>query len=87
MGLLNHRLDPRSNTETVFQSLARLSLLNDNDRLIERMACLLPNWKEADDQDPFRLLAHEDQYGTRLHQVEPSCNIVGIAAEDYTGLS
>lgn len=87
MGLLNHRLDPTSNDETVLQSLARLSLLNDNDRLIERMACLLPDWSKVVNGEPFRLLAQEDQYGTRLHQIEPSCTIVGVASEDYTGMS
>lgn len=87
MGLLNHRLDPGSNNESVFQSIARLSLLNDSDRLLERMVCLLPEWgKQIGQRDPFLLLAQQDQYGARLHHIEPSCNVVGTGHEDYTGL-
>lgn len=87
MGLLNHRLDPLSKKRTGFQNIAHLSLLNDSDRLIERMACLLPEWNNPDELDPFLTLAQEDKYGTRLHQVEPLCNVVGVATEDYTGMS
>lgn len=42
MGLLHYRI-LRSDSDSMFQNLARLSLTNDNDELIERALCLLPN--------------------------------------------
>lgn len=41
MGFLHYRLE-RNEDDTLFQSLARLSLSNDSDRIIERMISILP---------------------------------------------
>ena len=82
MGLLNHRLEPSQ--ETVFQGVARLSLLNDSDQLMERMVCLLPDW-DVSDHDPFHSLAREDLYGTQAYNITPTCDVVGVGEEDFTG--
>ena len=88
MGFLNHRLDPMKD-ETVFQGIARLSLLNDSDRLIERMVCLLPDWSNllewaSSNPDPFLSLAQTDKFNTQLHDILPTCEVVGVGADDYT---
>ncbi|KUI54600.1 hypothetical protein VP1G_01978 [Cytospora mali] len=41
MGFLHYRLE-RNEDDTLFQNLARLSLSNDSDRIIERMISILP---------------------------------------------
>ena len=84
MGLLNHRLDPMK--ESLFQGIARLSLLNDSDRLMERMVCLLPVWQSNADHDPFLSLAQRDQFNTQLHQIRPTCDVVGVGQDDFTGM-
>lgn len=83
MGLLNNRLDSIEG-ETLFQCIARLSLSNDSDRLMERMVCMLPTVRNAGNGDPFLSLAQEDQYKTHLWDIQPSCQVVGVGKEDYT---
>jgi len=58
--------------------------MNDSDRLVERMVCLLPDWAVSD-PDPFHSLAGEDQYGTQAHNITPICDVVGVGEEDFTG--
>lgn len=91
MGFLHYRLE-RNEDDTLFQSLARLSFSNDSDRIIERMVCILPKQDPAnppgrdgmDNSDLFRGLSEEDQFHTRVHDITPLCDIVGVAHEDNT---
>ncbi|KAI1119938.1 hypothetical protein F5Y10DRAFT_145744 [Nemania abortiva] len=84
MGLLHHRLE-RNDGDSPFQSLAQLSLSNDSDRIIERMVSLLhPNDHPSDEFNPFYDLAHTDVFSTRLWDIQPTCNVVGVAYEDNT---
>ncbi|KAI1338539.1 hypothetical protein F5Y15DRAFT_407562 [Xylariaceae sp. FL0016] len=95
MGLLHYRID-HDDTDTVFQSLARLSLSNDSDRILERMVSLYPyppdnTLPSTDDKgnssfNPFYTLTQPDQYSTHLWDIQPSCYAVGIAHEDNTVL-
>ena len=75
MGLLRRR-PTIVKTDTAFQAFARLSLANDNDRLLERLICTLPNklnqpWYEM-----------EDQWGVSLWDIVPSTQVCGIADND-----
>jgi len=97
MGLLHTRLDPVPSNK-LFQDIAKLSLLNDSDKLIERMICLLPadgsfvdgdaqadNPDDAyDNSDPFRSLASPDQFQTHLWDIQPTCEVVGVDFQDRT---
>lgn len=65
------RMDP---TDTEEQALARLSLANDSDRIVERMACMdsvrmkgKPAW--------FNL---EDDLGSNMWDIEPICQVAGV---------
>lgn len=83
MGLLNYRIEKES-SDTVFQSIARLSLANDSDRLIERMICLFPDPHVT--KSAFQKLAEPDLFHTHLWDVKPECQVVGVADEDNTVL-
>ncbi|TAQ89735.1 hypothetical protein B7494_g1924 [Chlorociboria aeruginascens] len=65
------RMDP---TDTEQQALARLSLANDSDRIVERMACM--------DQlrEPGRLgwFNTTDDLGANLWDIEPLCQVAGV---------
>ena len=81
MGFLHYRIDRQDGRTTVFQNLARLSLGNDSDELVERMICLLP---KPSTNDTFETLSERDEYGTFLHHIKPECQVVGVAHEDET---
>ena len=90
MGLLHHRIEPDS-TDDLFQALARLSLANDSDQLIERMICMYP--KPYDKMHPrhasafrrlFELLTKKDHFETHLWDIKPLCEIVGVGKEPTT---
>ncbi|ROW00484.1 hypothetical protein VPNG_07948 [Cytospora leucostoma] len=94
MGFLHYRLE-RNVEDTLFQNLARLSLSNDSDRIIERMISILPQNMAArtaypparsaiDNSDLFDGLALPDQFGTRVQDVTPLCDVIGVAHEDNT---
>ncbi|KAI8625764.1 hypothetical protein F5Y19DRAFT_466937 [Xylariaceae sp. FL1651] len=83
MGLLHYRID-RDDGDSAFQSLAQLSLGNDSDRIIERMVSLYPVNHSGDSFNPFYTLAKEDQFCTHLWNVQPTCDVVGVAYEDNT---
>lgn len=92
MGFLHYRIE-RNEDDTLFQSLARLSLGNDSDRIIERMISVLPDRTargrytldhEHDNSDLFRGLLYPDQFRTRVHDIVPTCDVVGVAHEDDT---
>jgi hypothetical protein len=65
------RMDP---TDTEQQALARLSLANDSDRIVERMACMdqlrlpgTPGWFNT-----------TDDLGANLWDIEPLCQVAGV---------
>lgn len=75
MGLL--RLRPKIDTQdSAFQAFARLSLPQDNDRLMERLICLLPeNPGESWDR-------MSDVFNSTLWDIYPSTQICGIGEND-----
>lgn len=92
MGFLHYRI-VRNEDDTLFQSLARLSLGNDSDHIVERMISILPDRnasgiyapdREFDNSDLFRGLLYPDQFRTRVHDITPTCDVVGVAREDDT---
>ena len=77
MGLLSHR--PRVNPhDTLFQALARLSLANDSDRIVERMICMLPDAERNRHHPDFSL---HDALGANLWDIEPICQVAGICKD------
>ena len=84
MGLMHYRIEPDA-TDSLFQALARLSLSNDSDRLIERMICMYQkphhNFRRL-----FEFLTQKDQYETHLWDVQPLCEVVGVGDEPNTVL-
>lgn len=83
MGLLNYRIE-KEESDSLFQSIARLSLANDSDRLIERMICLFPDPHTP--ASSFQKLAAPDLFQTHLWDIDPECQVVGVADEDNTVL-
>ena len=82
MGLLHYRIDPDP-TDDIFQVVARLSLANDNDRLIARLVAMFPS-PTTDIRNLFKVLSEEDQYCTHLWDIEPRCEVVGVGDEPNT---
>lgn len=85
MGLMNHRIQLTGN-ESLFEGLARLSLANDSDHLVERMICMFPDPEKLpmtphDNDHIFRTLIEPDQYDTRLWDIEHLCQVAGIGKE------
>ncbi|KAL9589937.1 MAG: hypothetical protein Q9203_001256 [Teloschistes exilis] len=93
MGLLHNRIQ-HDRSDTLFQSLAKLSLANDSDRLIERMVCMFPppspmaqnpyNPSHQEQENLFLSLTAPDQYHTQLWDIEPLCQVAGVAVQDQT---
>ena len=82
MGLLRQRPKTKS-SDSAFQAFARLSLANDNDRLLERMVCVLPKDPEAfvsGDRHYWATL--EDHFDIHLWDIEPYIQIAGIDHHD-----
>ena len=82
MGLLHYRIEPDP-TDSLFQAIARLSLANDNDRLIERMVCMYPQ-PGQNVRHLFRNVSVPDQFGTHLWDINPLCQVVGVGEEPNT---
>ncbi|PVH70359.1 hypothetical protein DL98DRAFT_504723 [Cadophora sp. DSE1049] len=75
MGLL--RVRPRiDTTDSSFQAFARLSLPQDNDRLMERLISLLPE----DLDEPWNNMS--DQYKSTLWDIFPDVQVCGIGEND-----
>lgn len=75
MGLLRRR--PKiDSTDTEFQATARLSLVNDTDRLFERLICLLPRLQGG------HWLTSDDAWGACPWDIQPRCQIAGICDND-----
>ncbi|KAF3389097.1 hypothetical protein F1880_004021 [Penicillium rolfsii] len=97
MGLLAYRISPNP-TDSPFQAIARLSLVNDSDNLLERLVCLWPshlpqseleqlaqsNNSVAESETILRNLADRDQYSVHLWDIEPTCSVVGIGDDQHT---
>lgn len=75
MGLLRRRPSVES-TDTEFQALARLSLANDNDMLLERLMCIMPR------QPGQPWWSTKDQYRVKLWDIYPTCQIAGVCKDD-----
>ncbi|KAJ5284598.1 hypothetical protein N7505_002578 [Penicillium chrysogenum] len=91
MGLLSYRLNP-NDSDSIFQAIARLSIVNDSNQLLERLLCLWPDPKNPTVDIPPKLasagcerilrnIADEDQYGTHLWDIKPLCDVVGVGGD------
>ncbi|RHZ57684.1 uncharacterized protein CDV56_106674 [Aspergillus thermomutatus] len=93
MGLLAYRITPNA-SDNAFQAIARLSLVNDSNRLLERLACLWPHPATKNDQEQdlivagseelLRNIADRDQYAVHLWDIQPMCDVVGIGDDPFT---
>jgi hypothetical protein len=97
MGLLAYRITPNDDDDN-FQAIARLSLVNDSEQLLERLVCLWPCEEEGDAELTdfvvdktvagslaiMHNIANRDQYSTHLWDIHPLCDVVGIASDEYT---
>jgi hypothetical protein len=101
MGLMSYRITPKDD-DNAFQAIARLSLVNDSNQLVERLLCLLPTpgppsppprpndkgkrYTEyfANNVELLCNIAERDQYHTRLWDIHPLCNVVGIGDDGAT---
>ncbi|CAI7661159.1 unnamed protein product [Penicillium palitans] len=88
MGLLSYRITPH-NSDNVFQAIARLSIVNDSNQLLERLLCLwpspknptvdtLPTFAPAGSETILHNIADQDQYGTHLWDIKPLCDVIGV---------
>ncbi|KAJ5749298.1 uncharacterized protein N7511_010994 [Penicillium nucicola] len=95
MGLLSYRITP-CDDDTAFQAIARLSLVNDSNQLLERLVCLWPNpeqdlrslqskqgYVSASSETLLCNIADRDQYLTHLWDIQPICDVVGIGDDLY----
>ncbi|KAF8841830.1 hypothetical protein BDN67DRAFT_900582 [Paxillus ammoniavirescens] len=73
MGFFEHRIHPQAG-ETELQALVRLSMANDNDRIVERMVSLLP--LEVHPQASW--YSEGDAWGAKLWDVETDIQVVGL---------
>ncbi|KAI9694924.1 MAG: hypothetical protein M1822_000541 [Bathelium mastoideum] len=74
-GLLRIRPTADEN-DSEFQAFARLSLMNESDRILERFLCLHPRSPNA----PWQSM--EDAWNVPLWDIYPSCQISAIADDD-----
>jgi hypothetical protein len=72
MGLMRRRPKPNYG-DSDFEAIAKLSLANDTNRLLERLICFLP----LDKDDPWHKM--EDAWKAKFWDIEPRCQISGIA--------
>ena len=75
MGLLRQR-PAVVREDNAFQAFARLSLANDNNMLLERLICLLPETSE----EPWYSLS--DQWSASLWDIYPKTQVCGIGDGD-----
>jgi hypothetical protein len=97
MGLLSYRINPikLNEPENNFQAIARLSLVNDTDGLLERLVCMWPRDVRESYSAEFpnaaagtnKILgniAKRDQYRTHLWDIKPICQVVGVGDDPDT---
>ncbi|KAJ5168399.1 uncharacterized protein N7482_003993 [Penicillium canariense] len=97
MGLLSYRISPNP-SDSAFQAIARLSLVNDSNLLLERLVCLWP-FENTQKQLQAQLdvkdnvagsatilgnIADRDQFSIHLWDIKPLCSVVGIGDDEYT---
>ncbi|KAF8853895.1 hypothetical protein BDZ45DRAFT_748059 [Acephala macrosclerotiorum] len=75
MGLLRRR-PMIDDSDSAFQALARLSLANDNDMLLERLMCIMAS---KSDQEWW---SAKDTYHVKLWDIYPTCQIAGVCRDD-----
>jgi hypothetical protein len=68
------RMDP---TDSEQQALARLSLANDSDHIVERMACM-DQHKSRGMERRFNI---SDDLGAKLWDIEPLCQVAGVCKD------
>ncbi|KAF9221750.1 hypothetical protein BS17DRAFT_757143 [Gyrodon lividus] len=73
MGFFGHRIHPQPG-ETELQALVRLSMANDNDRIVERMVSLLP----LDIHPTAYWYSEADQWGSKLWDIATDIQVVGM---------
>ena len=87
MTLLHKRpaMDP---TDSEYEALARLSLANDSDRIVERMICMLQDRRELNHTSAENLINNKpawfgltDKFGNNLWDIEPVCQVAGICKD------
>ncbi|ERF68494.1 hypothetical protein EPUS_05633 [Endocarpon pusillum Z07020] len=79
MSLLKQR--PRTNpNDTLFQALARLSLANDSDQIVERMMCMLPDVGASPKLN--KKFVVNDQLGAKLWDIQPLCQVAGVCGDE-----
>ncbi|KAG6377748.1 hypothetical protein JVT61DRAFT_14520 [Boletus reticuloceps] len=77
MGFFEHHIHPHFQ-ETELQALVRLSMANDNDRIVERMVSLLPSPLP----DNACWYAEGDEWGADLWDIEPEVQVVGMTQKE-----
>ncbi|KAI1466142.1 uncharacterized protein F4812DRAFT_98305 [Daldinia caldariorum] len=79
MGLLRRR--PMTNDkDSSFEAFARLSVANVSDALLERLICMQPLHRDA----PWYEI--KDDFGARLWDIEPRCQVAGIVDDQAVTL-
>jgi hypothetical protein len=66
--------------DSLFQALARLSLANDTDQIVERMICMLPDVSAS--HEVKQKFVVKDQLGAKLWDIDPLCQVAGVCADD-----
>ncbi|KAJ5527541.1 hypothetical protein N7513_011700 [Penicillium frequentans] len=98
MGLLSYRITPDEKDDT-FKAIARLSLVNDSNQMLERLVCLWPKYVStnpgkssiqgeeryafAGSDSLLRNIADQDQFNVHLWDVHPLCDVVGIGNDKF----
>ncbi|KAJ5656056.1 hypothetical protein N7507_008006 [Penicillium longicatenatum] len=98
MGLLAYRITPDEEDDT-FQAIARLSLVNDSNQMLERLVSLWPKYTPdvpgtskvqgeeryavAGSEALLRNIADQDQYSVHLWDIHPLCDVVGIGNDKF----
>ncbi|KAK6065008.1 hypothetical protein SCUP234_12778 [Seiridium cupressi] len=79
MGLMRRR-PAVAKSDTSFEAFAGLSLANDSDKLLERLICMEPTDRFA----PWHEI--KDAWSARLWNIEPRCQVAGIAEDETVTL-
>jgi hypothetical protein len=74
MTLARRRPEPNDD-DSLFVAFAKLSLMNDSDKLLERLICMLP---PARGKPWFKI---QDYWKAKLSDIDPMCQVAGIAAD------
>jgi hypothetical protein len=72
------RMDP---TDTEEVALARLSLANDTDRIVERMICMDQRRRIGEDRTKKGWFSVDDDLHANLWDIEPLCQVAGVCKD------